>query len=782
VSLACHPVGGAILLRDGTPDPEHRAFAASLAADPDHTVVICDLAEEYPEQAWEPVVQALAGIPGSLRLVPWRQHPGGLLTVGEQLGQRLARVMVAADGHPVMSAGGGLFVPPDAGTGWYRVGPGRLPRRDSRRFPKPKWTALAPLEDMVALSPATTLRPLPSGAWLSPEGTAPARGNHGGRDHGQWLYRNVAWSHDTINVVLGQPGAPPVLAADVAKLWSTLPVKARQRVQFVPYGTSVLSRQELADALGDRVTVAAPLPGAIQASELGAPATGQPATASPAVSRPATTSGAPVTGDAVTGAAPQPPSSPARPERQRLPAIRLESGPSGGGARQRVSAAPGRFTRDAATPPRVAVARPEEPPTVRDEERETHGAAAQIVARPQDPGAGYATAPDLAPAFSAAPDLGPVADPGPDPVRPSVFSPDLASASSTGLDPAPAPVRPSVFSPDLASASSTALDPAPAPVPPPVSVSSPAEELAPAVTLDGVEPAVAAPADSAPADSAPADSAPAAAPLETGAVRVQPVPAQDASAAYLGDGLEEDRQWLQQSLSREFSATASSVARVLSQNPRLRGGGEQEVVADLVAVRLYITEYGQRIDDNVRTGQRGSHVAFARCVHAGLRRLPSHRGAARLRATLSEAEWSWYSSRRLVTEWAFCSALTDGTVKLPGDVDFLIWSATARRTSALAPEIPGQVVFLPGTLFKVLEVRDGDRREVLLREMSARETASGAPDGTEPGPLDEIALTGLGKAKVGWAGMKQRTEVPRGYADRFGNPLGLIRNAGSPIT
>ena len=300
-----------------------------------------------------------------------------------------------------------------------------------------------------------------------------------------------------------------------------------------------------------------------------------------------------------------------------------------------------------------------------------------------------------------------------------------------------------------------------------------------------VEPTVAAPVVAAPVVAAPVAAAPVVAPvtvapvagpLVTGAVRVQPVPAQDASAAYLGDGLEEERQWLQQTLSRQFSATASSVARVLSRSPRLRGGGEQEVVADLVAVRLYLTEYAQRIDDNLRTGQPGSHVLFARCVNAGLRRLPSHRGAVRLRATLSDAEWSWYGSQRLVTEWAFCPALTDGTVVLPGNVGFLIWSATARRTSALAPEVAGQVVFLPGTRFKVLQVRDGERREVLLREMPASEAASGAPLDPEPVPLDEIALTGLGKANVAWIGTKQRAELPQEYAGRFGDPPGLIRN------
>ena len=748
MSLACHPVGGHILLRDGTPGPEHTAFAVGLAADPDHTVVICDLAEEYPEEAWEPVVQALAATAGKLRLVPWRPHPGGLLPVGELLGQRLARVVVAADGHPVTSAGGGLFIPPDDGTGWYRVGPGRLPRRDSRRFPKPKWTAWAPLEDTVALTPATTLRPLPAGAWLSPEGVVPAPAGHGERDHGQWLYLNVAWSHDTINVILGQPGAPPVPAADVAKLWSMLPVKARQRVQFVPYGTAGPSRQELADALGDRVTMAAALAGAA--------VTEQSAAASPAVSRPAMTSAATVSGKAPRSASPPVP--PARPERQRLPAIRLESGAPGGGPRRPVSAALAGFTRDGATPPRVAVEPPEKPATVREEEREQQGGPAS--------------------ASSPSP------DPAPVPVSPSV-----SASSATEVLPTTAPldgVEPVAVAPAEAEPAQDA------PVEAEPAQDAPAEVEPAEVEPAEVEPVEAGPAEVEPAEAAPAEVepveaqlaavAPAAAPTETGAVRVQPVPAPDASAMYLGGDLEEERQWLQRSLNREFSATASSVARVLSQNPRLRGGGEQEVVVDLVAVRLYLTEYGQRIDDSVRTGQPGSHVPFARCVSAGLRRLPSHRGAARLRATLTDAEWGWYGRQQLVTEWAFCSALTDGTVKLPGNVDFLIWSATARRTSALAPEMPGQVLFLPGTLFRVLEVRDGPRREVLLREMPARETAPGEPLGVEPAPLDEIALTGLGKSNVAWLGMKQVAELPPEHARRFGHPPGLIRNlAGSPI-
>jgi hypothetical protein len=241
-------------------------------------------------------------------------------------------------------------------------------------------------------------------------------------------------------------------------------------------------------------------------------------------------------------------------------------------------------------------------------------------------------------------------------------------------------------------------------------------------------------------------------------------------------GLGQERIWLQRSLSQQFGAVSSSVSRVLSQMPGLRADNApaSDVLTDLVAVRLYLGEHGQQIDDAVRTAKIGPHVPFARCVASGLRRLPSYRGAARLRATLDDDEWQWYGGRRLVTEWAFTPALTSHSFRLPGAVDFLIWSMTARRTDLLAPEVAGQVLFLPGTSFKVLRVRDGDRREVLLRELWSGEIA---PDGrvdTSQVPLDDVALAGLEKASDAWAKEKAGGELPERYASRFGSPPGLI--------
>jgi hypothetical protein len=253
-------------------------------------------------------------------------------------------------------------------------------------------------------------------------------------------------------------------------------------------------------------------------------------------------------------------------------------------------------------------------------------------------------------------------------------------------------------------------------------------------------------------------------------------------------------------MSEQFDTAASAVQRVLSEAPGLRGTGSgkpgttgDDLITDLVAVRLYLTGPARHLDDAVRSGTVGPHVPFGRCVTAGLRRLPSFRGAARLCATLTEAEWQWYASQRLVTEWAFCPAVANDRLRLPGTVEFWIWSTTARQASLLEPRVPGQVLFLPGTSFKVLRVRgegvrgEGVRGEghpqgqrvVLLREVTPAEIG---PDGTFRAdrarqgrvPFDELALTGLQKAVADSAASGPAEELPPGYANRFASPPGLL--------
>jgi hypothetical protein len=241
--------------------------------------------------------------------------------------------------------------------------------------------------------------------------------------------------------------------------------------------------------------------------------------------------------------------------------------------------------------------------------------------------------------------------------------------------------------------------------------------------------------------------------------------------------LEKERIWLRRNLSRQYDATASSVARILSEYPGLRAGsgaGDSDVLTDLVALRLYLTGKISGLDDEVRAAKNGPHVPLARCVASGLRRLPSYRGPLRTRATLTDEQVRWYGSRGLITEWSFLPGVASAGLELPGTAEILIWSMSARRTGLLDPSRPDQAVFLPGTSFKVLSAEPGDDGpRIRLRELTRTEVA---PDGTvqSKAALDDFAVTVLEEAGKAW---RQEDPVERLPADRqewFAFPPGLL--------
>ncbi|MET8948859.1 hypothetical protein ABZX30_36435, partial [Streptomyces sp. NPDC004542] len=270
------------------------------------------------------------------------------------------------------------------------------------------------------------------------------------------------------------------------------------------------------------------------------------------------------------------------------------------------------------------------------------------------------------------------------------------------------------------------------------------------------------------------------APPAVAGARVQTVPTPAACAVPPRTGIARERAWLRDAFRQQYNDQAGVVARLLSESPGLRGTAQtptEDVLTDLVAARLYLRGDAALLDRQVREAAVGPHVPFARCVAAGLRRLPSYRGATVLRAALGGPEWDWYRHRTLVTEWAFCWALTTAAPELPGDADLLIWSVTARRTALLAPDLPARVLFLPGTTFKVLAVRDGDRRAVLLRELSASEIAADGRVDTRRTALDDMALTGLEHADRAWHADESGAapaHLPPEQTVRFGAPPGLI--------
>jgi hypothetical protein len=260
------------------------------------------------------------------------------------------------------------------------------------------------------------------------------------------------------------------------------------------------------------------------------------------------------------------------------------------------------------------------------------------------------------------------------------------------------------------------------------------------------------------------------------------VPGPEGGAVLPARALDHERQWLRRSLSEQYDAVVGSAARVLSEYPGLRtsGGTIADVLVDLVAVHLYLTGQTRRFDDLVRAGGAGPHIPLARCITSGLRRLPSHRGATLMRTTLPDHEIGWYRDQGSVTEWAFAPALTSGRSRVRGDVDVLVWSMTARRTHLVVPEPSDQVVFLPGTRFKVLTVADTGRTRILLRELSPVEIdANGA---AQPGhvPFDEVAINALTEAGEKWLPEDADRDLPELCADRYSSPPGLLLRGPAP--
>ncbi|WJK43736.1 hypothetical protein O7608_15775 [Solwaraspora sp. WMMA2056] len=268
-------------------------------------------------------------------------------------------------------------------------------------------------------------------------------------------------------------------------------------------------------------------------------------------------------------------------------------------------------------------------------------------------------------------------------------------------------------------------------------------------------------------------------------VRLQPVAGADSAALLPRRGITEERAWLRRSLSRDFDVMASSVSRIMSEHPGMKSAGAgtpDDVLVDSVAARLFLTARGVGVDAGLRTGVNGPHVPFARCAVSGLSRLPSFRGSTVARLSPLAEEWAMYRERNLVSDWSFVTMLTAPCAAQVGDTDLLIWSMTARRTALLEPEgddhVDDRVVFLPGTHFKILELRepDGGRRgSILLRELGTNEVDEDGRVDPNRLSLDELAVTSMRRSIERWTGTDGRRRVGHAATGRFGTLPGLLR-------
>ncbi|GAA1161246.1 hypothetical protein GCM10009654_17170 [Streptomyces hebeiensis] len=185
----------------------------------------------------------------------------------------------------------------------------------------------------------------------------------------------------------------------------------------------------------------------------------------------------------------------------------------------------------------------------------------------------------------------------------------------------------------------------------------------------------------------------------------------------------------------------AAVARSLARMPALRGKEQEAARADLIALRMYLhISEGPLSHGAVTRALRDYEpdmLPYGACVASALNRLPSYRGAV-LRGTGSDptADGSGVPAlpRRgtLLRDAALLSTTPldpTRTSMMPGG-SYVIWSATGRRVRQLSDHSrgPEEVVFAPGTLFRVLDVRrDGPSVQIFLRELTGP-AAAATPD------------------------------------------------------
>lgn len=175
--------------------------------------------------------------------------------------------------------------------------------------------------------------------------------------------------------------------------------------------------------------------------------------------------------------------------------------------------------------------------------------------------------------------------------------------------------------------------------------------------------------------------------------------------------------------------------------PALRGKEQEAARADLIALRMYLlTPEGPLSHGAVIRALREYEpdmLPYGACVASALNRLPSYRGAV-VRGTGSDpaSDGSGVPALprpgTLLRDAALLSTTpldSDRAAMAPGG-SYVIWSVAGRRVRQLSDHSrgPEEVVFAPGTLFRVLDVRrDGPSVQIFLRELTGPATAT-APD------------------------------------------------------
>ncbi|MBT0772849.1 hypothetical protein KIH74_28160 [Kineosporia sp. J2-2] len=737
------------------PGDQVRRIASLAPEDHENTLVLLDLPGRVPIAVWESVAAAIGPGPRGIRLVvDGRSRELTTLAAG-WLSERLDRPVTLADG-PVVAGRGALLVGDRHDHRWRDYRPGRQSRPGPRRFPRPAWD-----DELTALiagaGAGVACEPLPAGAWIRPdtdETDEAAIGSFRGR-----LLAAMPMRRGFPTLVLGAPGVARLRLEDVHRLRSLLPEAVRRGARMAGVGPIALPAgktlgQALADLSGEETHcyTGIPVGGTAEAPEIriigsdGRPGPWPYALEVRHRPQAGLRPGAP---DVTAHRPPFAGLTQVGPGAYRLrPDVVVEvvqaglmlrpaqEGPqavevrrAGPDKRQNLIVVAGRDGNDGAGPlhdlARALIGQFDEA-SRRSIRLVT---AAELLAGPAavvPAGAVEAAGPLREIRVTGEPDRGARA-----------FGAERDSAVPVGAR-VPTGAAPQILRDTAPSVESPAT-------PREVEVSA-APETGPAAS-----PPEQVPPRPVVSRETKHDPAPPGQTFAEGKLGFQPLPARQHRAVLPTRPIDEERDWLRNALGNRYGTLANEVARILSEHPGFEGLGAAaaEAVTDAVAVRLYLSPDGPRLNPSLRVAADGPHVPFARCIVSGLGRLASHRGPASFAVTVGRDAWQIYQGRPQLTEWGFLAAGAGPADPASGDTDVLVWSLTGRRTSLLdslpAGAVP-RVLFVPGTRLKILEAKPPTgqgRGLILMREVTARDLAGDEAARSAQSALDEMALASL---------------------------------------
>lgn len=246
----------------------------------------------------------------------------------------------------------------------------------------------------------------------------------------------------------------------------------------------------------------------------------------------------------------------------------------------------------------------------------------------------------------------------------------------------------------------------------------------------------------------------------------------------------EEQNALAAALGAAFHDSITTVNAALAAWPALRREMAAAEKSDLVAVRAFLGTSAHMINAALRAGQTPETPGYLPCLVSGLRRLPPYRRAVVGQGRLGVPARRLYLEGATLVEPAFrsVSARIDVCTE-DADVDFMVWSRSARQVGALAERSDlDEGVFLAGSRFRVLALSDDpgtDRGALPATAVLLRELLPGDAEGGRGLDDDDRAVL----RRLHLALERRRSATPRlvsdvGAADRLaGPPLGFVERA-----